>query len=457
MDTIDLLSLPLAIIALALVIYGKIYNWFRKKPQHLTDLRKSTANKAHGIIFGKIGKKVVFSPTADEGSIGLFSASGTGKTSAVGIPTLRSWSGTSYTIDISGDICKNCPDMPYKLVFDPDSLDTTPYNVFGVIDALETAEEQNEALEQLAYLMMPETPGINENARFFLINGRKILTSALIAFYHTGMDFIQICEKIVGSSWNTLFDSIDSTHNDSAIMYINSFLGASDQNTAGCKQSCDDAIKLFAVNARIKKSVRRPSPGRKEIAITPSMIEHYNIFVIVPDPKIDIYSPLLNIITSQVMQYISNRSVTDNSQEILLLLDEFASLQIDSKIVLDALRKYRKRKCRVMLMTQNLADLDLIYGHDTTRAIMANLRFKLLLGGLAEPESQKYFADLIGYRKVTKHSTSKNSHNTTQTVSEEKEYIIDPDKLDKQGKDKLILLHPEGNGYMILQKNYYFS
>jgi type IV secretory pathway TraG/TraD family ATPase VirD4 len=295
----------------------------------------------------------------------------------------------------------------------------------------------------------------SDNAKFFRDNGRKILTASLIAFYGERMDFIEICEKIVGSSWQDLFRAIDGTENEDAIMYINSFMGASEVNTSGCKESCDSAIKLFSTNAKIKRSIHRPI--KKEITIQPKMIEKYNIFVIVDDPKLNLYSPLLNIITSQQMQYISNRQVTDKSQNILLFLDEYASLKLEANTILEALRKYRKRKCRVMLMTQNLADLDILYGKETTRAIMANLRFKVLLGGLGETESQKYFAELIGYKNTTRHSKSSNANTTTHTQSEAKEYVIEPAELDRQGKDTVILIHPENKGYMILKKNYYFK
>lgn len=455
MDLIQEIGIVTLLVALFVLIW--VYVSFKirnSKQRKLKELKKAKEKDAHGIIFGKAGKKVVYSPVQAEGSVGVFAATGAGKTSAVCIVTLRSWTGTSFSIDISGDICKNCPDMPNKLVFEPENLQTMPYNIFGMIDELTNSADKNEALEQLAFLLMPETSNMNDNARFFLVNGRKILTASLIAFYYTGMDFVRICEKIVGSSWQELFREIDNTGNIAGMMYINSFEGASEQNTAGCKQSCDDAIKLFATNTKIKQTVRRPK--KSEISIEPRKIEEYNIFVIVDDPKLTLYSPLLNIVTSQMMQYISNRKISEGSSDILLCLDEFASLHIDAQTILEALRKYRKRKCRIMIMTQNLADFDILYGHAVTRAMLSNMRFKVLLGGLGETESQKYFADLIGYKNARKKSVSKNSKTYTLTESEAKEYIIEPAKLDRMG-DKVVLIHPENDGYMILEKNYYYK
>lgn len=131
-------------------------------------LKKGKQGEAHGIIFGRKGNQLVYSAEDEEGHVGVFSASGTGKTSAIGIPTLRSWQGTSFTIDISGDICRNCPDMPHKLVYEPENPDTIPYNMFGAIDNLKETEDKYEALEQLAFLLMPEAPNMNENAKYFL-------------------------------------------------------------------------------------------------------------------------------------------------------------------------------------------------------------------------------------------------------------------------------------------------
>lgn len=440
------------ILVIVILCLDSYRGWKNKK---LKELKNGSRKKAHGIIFGKKGWKLVYSPEQAEGHVGVFSASGTGKTASIGIPTLRAWKGTTYTIDISGDICKNS-DMPYKLVYAPEKPDTTPYNIFAPIDDLDAIEDKNEALEQLAFLLMPEEVNMNDNARFFLVNGRKILTASLIAFYQKGMDFIEIAEKIVESSWQELFRDIDNTENIDATRYINSFVGANEANTAGCFESCCDSLKLFSTNHKVKRSIRRPKKG--EQAVEPKKIEYNNIFVVVSEDKLSLYAPLMNILTSQIMQYIGTREVQKSSPAILLFLDEYGSLKLDKELILDAVRRFRKRRCRVMVLMQNTVDLNLLYGADATRAILSNIKYKVLLGGLGEPESQQYFASLIGYRNSMKHSTSSNAKQTTHTESEAKEWVIEPAELDRQGKDTVILIaSDEPEGYMKLKKNYYFK
>lgn len=434
------------IIALAFVMLISVSDFIRKCNVR-KDLIKARKSKAKGIIFGKEKSVYVYSPTSQEGHVAVFGGSGLGKTSAILIPTLRSWSGTSFTIDISGDICKNV-EMPNKAIYEPSNVDSVPYNIFGLIDLMDDEADKNEALEQLAIHLMPDSENMSDTTRFFQTEGRKILTASLIAFYHTGEDFIDICERITQNSWKSLFQAIDETGYTKAIQFINSFEGASEQNTAGCKQACDMAVKLFSTNLKIKRNVRRPQEN--EECIMPSSAEKSNVFVVVEDSKLKLYAPLLHILTVQCLEHFSQRN-GQNLHTILLCLDEFASL--GHMEITDALRKLRKKKVRIMLLTQSLADIDLVYGCEERKAMMNNFKFKVVLGA-SDTDTQEYFAKLIGYQKMKKHSVSTNSRQTTRTESEAKEWAIEPAELDRLGNE-LVVLYP--GGYMKIQKNYYYK
>lgn len=431
----------------ALAILG-IWDWIREKPSNKLEVKKTFwESNARGIIFGKKGLVKFYSPTDTESHIFVCGGTGLGKTSSVLIPTLRSWTGTSFTVDISGDICKNV-EIPNMLIYEPDEKRSTPYNIFGAIDRLEDVDEQDEALEQLAFLLMPDRMDMSDATAFFTTEGRKILTSALIAFYHAGMDFISICERIVISSWKNLLYDIDKQGCKKAIQYINSFEGTSEQNTAGCKQSCDMALKLFATNERIKATIRRPKES--EACFEPSKLETNNVFVIIPDAKLKLYSPLLHIITAQSLEFFSLRP-NDAKVPILFCLDEFASM---GKIeITDALRKLRKKHIRIMVLTQSMADIDLIYGKEERMAMMNNFGYKLILG-CSDVDTQEYFSRLIGEATGYKKGISKNGKQVTRSRTEEQERIIPPAKLANLG-DNLVLL--TGSGHLVLKKNYYFK
>ena len=424
-----------------------------KRKQIKNNLKIKNKHKAGGILFGLKSKhsgNVVYSPINDEGHVLCVGGSGMGKTSALLIPTLNSWAnsgGTSLSIDISGDISKNI-NVSNKLVYAPADFDSTPFNIFGHIDRLSTKSEQDKALDMLSLLIMPPVLNASDGEKYYTDNGRKILASSLIAFYHQGKDFIDICCLINELNWRDLLNLIDETEDIQARIYINDFVGAEDRYTGNAKQCCNDAISIFVKDDALKHNIRRPKSN--EIAYEPSKVEAFNCFILIKDEELEYYSKLSSILLSQSLEYFQKRSLNANHQ-ILCCLDEAASLGTIN--ILPALRKFRKRKVRLFVLTQALADLDLTWGNSEKKAMMINFKYKVILE-CSEPEEQIYWTKLIGEELKVRIGTSTSENNHTNSISETKDYIINPSSLANLGKE-LILLYP--GGYRILYKNFYYK
>lgn len=433
--------LLLAVLLLLLCIAVRLFMFVRR----FGGLKVAHKSKAQGIIFGKIWLTpyVIYSPCSAERHVLVLGGSGMGKTSSLLIPTLRAWNDGAFVIDISGDISTNveCAD---KLVFDPESDLTAPYNIFAPIDKMSSAEAQNEALAQIGLLLMPPQLNTNAAAKYFLDGGRKILTAALIAYYHAGMDFCEICKKILSTDYLALFTDIKAK-SSIAQSYIAGFAGNSEQNVAGCKAECDGAIALFAQNYHLCNSVRRPTNG--EIAVTPDRVETHKVFVKIEDTKLELYAPLLSIITAQVLQALTLRP-NNPPDHVLLALDEFASL--GKQAITPALRKLRKKNVRIMILSQALADFDIIYGHDERKAMIANLDYKVILSA-SDTDTQEYFAKLCGKKQTTRRSVTNTG---TITDSECEVPAIEPSRLGNLHPNLLLICT---GGYLILRKNYYFK
>ena len=393
--------------------------------------------QAKGILFGKKFGLLAYSPEQDEGHILVLGPSGTGKTSALLIPTLRSWQGTALVVDISGDISANV-NTPNKIVFDPTSESCIPYDVFASINAVADETERQERLEQLAYLLLPDKANDSEAGIFFCKNGRKMITAALICYYGMGWGFVEICEFFLGHDWRSLLNDIAKQQNLIANMFISSFAGASEQNTAGCKQAADDALKLFATNDKIKNALRKVPSYEK--AISPATLETSSVYIYIPDEKLKIYGDLLRIITAQSMEYFSSRP-TENKQTILFCLDEFASF---GKLqIVESLRKLRKRRIRILVLTQSVSDVDMIYGKDERKAMLGNFKFTVILG-CKDTETQEYFSKMIG----EKHSLLAIDPN------QKPQLIIKPADLAHLEQDLFVICD---DGAIRLRKNFYFK
>lgn len=434
------------------------------------------STRAYGINFGWNNRGLVYTPTEEEGHVIVFGGSGLGKTSALLIPSIAMWanSGTSLIVDIAGDIEKVCSytnsidtfcrrwELSRQLIFRPGDSSTSYYNVFAEIDQINDADTRNIQLEKLAYILMPTDIHANSTTEFFTSEGRKILIASLIAFYSEGRtqhffknDFCDICKIIFENDWKSLFQKIDDVGNSKASSFLNSFLGTNEANNAGCKQAVDKAIQLFATNKTIQECVRRP--GRfdsfRPYPMSTLTLEYNNNLVCIADEDLPLYAPLLHLITAQALDHCSRRtSVQIKKTPILLAFDEFVSLgHLD---IVDGLRKLRKKNVRIMVLTQSLADIDDVYGASARRVMMNNFRYTVVLGA-NDTDTQEYLARMVGQHMVQRRSvTTDNNHHRSETVSDSKEFIVDPEEFRQLG-DHLLLIHP--GGLLKLQKNYYYK
>ena len=199
--TINLYLMMVTVILLSVLV---LVVCVKERSKHISsilkksDIRYKPKGQARGIVFGKRFGLRAYSPEQDEGHILVLGPSGTGKTSALLIPTLRSWQGTALVVDISGDIAANVH-TENKIVYDPTSEDCIPYDVFASINAVDDDTERQERLEQLAYLLLPDKANDSEAGIFFTKNGRKMITAALICYYGMGWGFVKICEHFLGN------------------------------------------------------------------------------------------------------------------------------------------------------------------------------------------------------------------------------------------------------------------
>ncbi len=444
------LLLLVAVAAMAALYWGKpLADYLRRKKA--SGLKRGSWDTASGYIFGKnMFGRVVYAPTDQDGKhLFCLGGTGSGKTSAVLIPTLLHFDGNFLAVDISGDISA-AANRPGSLIFAPCKAKTSLYNVFGMIDALDgDAQAQREALEKLAFLLMPDIPGSSDASLFFNTEGRKILTAAFTAYYYAGDDFTDICRKIIASSCQDLFRDIDAQGNEVASMLIRSFRGASETNTAGCKQAADAAVKIFALNDHLRNSMRRPD-GR-EPSITPATLEKHSVFLQIPENMLDVYAPVLRIVVSQHLAYFASRPL-GSSAPILLALDEFPSLAIDATAIVGALQRFRKRNVSILVVAQSMASLDRIYGSITRKDMLNNFLYKVVLGA-GDADTQGEIAKMIGHKKEKQATRTSGRGAASITEREELVWAVEPDELGRL-IDQLILIHP--SGFERLRKTPYY-
>lgn len=400
----------------------------------------SKEREAHGFIFGTKGQKKVFLPETSEGHISVFGGSGKGKTAALLIPSLRSWCGSFFVIDISGDISRNV-ECDNKVILAPDNpAESSIYNIFHLIDSIGNVDEQREKIEQLVNIVIDKKPNASDATIYFTDTARKIFRASMVAFYSIGWDFIQICRQVYFTSYTELWKQIELTEHERAIGYIESLRGESDKNLSGAKSHLDEKIRIFADNPKMAKILRRPVFDG-EASIYPAKLEDMQLFLKIPDKKQDYYSPFMRIISGQIMEYISGREYNkDKDKRILVALDEFAS--IGHFEVLSPFRKFRKNGANICILTQSLADIDLVYSEKERRVILDNSGYIVVLSA-NDSSTRQYFSELVGREP-----------NFDKRGNEKRDFAVQPEKW-KEFENHLIVIH--AGGYVRLKKNFYFN
>ena len=419
---------------------------------------KETKDAPTGFVFGLVDswqdrlvhrKRYVYKPFGNEGHVAIFGGSGTGKTSALLIPSLRAYPGPFFTIDISGDIERNvhCDD---KFILAPElGEESATINVMAEIDAAEDDDERQEEMHQLSNRLIPVMEKDSEAEQFFCRTARDIFLAAMMVFYELGLDFCQICIEVYAMSFTELYEYVEKSKNVDALAHIKSLKTANEKNVSGAKATLDEHIRLFAQSRKVQAVLSRPEEGRVEVRC--SDLEDKHIFLIVPDAKQEYYAPFQQLVVEQFMAYISRRTfVPDKDKRILFALDEFASLRLQLR---QPMQKYRKQGCDIVLLTQSLADIDYMYGEGQRRIIMDNVWWTVVLSAW-DTETRNYFSELVGKEDQKKESSTSGDRGGSTTSSYEQQYAIHP-TVWRTLKNKLVVIHR--GGYIHLANNYYYK
>lgn len=437
-----ILIITMVVVAIIRLSWQLIITLYRSR-LHLAKL-----DDAEGVILGKYGRLRLFSPTKAESHIAVLGSSGSGKTTCIGIPTLRRWRGNFFAIDISGDITDALISTVPAIIYSPletHRLATTCYDPFFEIDKIDNKNDRDIALCNIAHYLIRETPGKHDAGAWYDARGRDILKAALLAFYDNGDDFGTIAKKVVNNDYTTLFQMIDDCANPDASAYLNKFQELRPQDIGGCFESAMSALLPFA-NPMLDSWIGRSSETSRP-SFGPSTLEEYNIIFKLPDHLREQFAPLMELIVNQLFAYFSARDLTAK-KKILFFLDEFASFpNID---IAPALQKFRKRGVRIMLLFQSLAQLDRNYGQSTRQEIMDNVGITAICK-LENVETQEYFSRKAGSKVISKVSRSSSGATTTTT---DRDRAIYPETFARLRKSLIIF---SGGRYIFALKAFDFQ
>lgn len=335
-----------------------------------------------GIVFGKIGKKLITKPPAVEGHSLIVGGTGTGKSRGVVIPTLLKWEGSALVMDIKGELSKITSERRAKygkvFIFNPEGEG----DCYDPIKSCNTVDQAQDLARTL--IPLPET-----GDPFWSQSAQAILSAFVFEGAIMGYKLTDIAEKLCTAPITELIDHCRN-HELREVRILASVTYDSHEKTlSGIMGELKSKLITIATDPNIRKATQRAD-------WTPEMLEHgATIYLKVSEHLLEQYKDLWTVIISQILKYLSKREERKDPP-ILIALDEMPRL---SKIngLTNALATLRSRNVHIMGVIQSMAQLDSIYGKDQRKVIADNCRFKLILSA-TDPETQKYFSDLAGQK-----------------------------------------------------------
>ena len=352
--------------------------------------------KPEGFTFGKQGANYIRKAITMDGHILTIGGAGSGKSSCVAIPSLISWESRVFAVDIKGELsAKTGYKRPNIKVFNPMSSDSDGYNPYYLL-----AKSRNPVQDarEITLAIIPTPANVKEP--FWIESAQNIFTGAILHFFGQGYTFPQTINAVQSTPIETLISAIHSSPTPDAKYFVNQLVGMDLKTLAGIFSELSNKIMPFATDPDIKTCLA------KRNCITPEDIERgHDIYLNIPEDKIEQWKGLLTLIINQFLKHFERRPDTD-AIPVLFLLDEFKRLgKIET--VINGLATLRSKKVTICILTQSLADLDVIYTADQRKVIADNCQYKAILNA-TDADTQDYFSRLVGTYDKAKFSKSSN-------------------------------------------------
>jgi type IV secretion system protein VirD4 len=433
----------------------------------------------HGLFFGTRGNKYVIKPEDMDGHVLVCGTPGSGKSSCVAIPTLRSWKGSVFAVDIKGELYANTKAQRKNIkLFSPQDKDNAySYDPFVFLNQSNNPVQEARAIAQA---IIPLSPDSKEP--FWVESAQIILTGAILHFHHEKKTFIQTLKTIQMFSPKELIKMVSGSSVEKAVLCVKSFAEIDGKVLAGIATEISRGIVAIVTDDDIVTALTHEE--NKE-TITPADLEKgIDIYIKIPEHLLRQWKNLLTLMTNQFISFFERRiesvvnstaphsgvasrlsgqvefSVCDN-RPILFLLDEFPRL---GKIpaITDALATLRSKKITICLIVQSLAQLDMIYGHDTRKVIADTCAYKAILSA-SDADTQEYFSKLVGtYEKTLGGGSQGFDPYLGASTGHSKSYSEGNDKRIIKSEEfatlrEIILLYPLPHNFCRVRKRPYYE
>jgi len=397
-----ILELPIV-----LFFYPRILKYFKEKSENIVEdkflrgtqildeknyitlLNKETAAEKQPLTFGdiKIPRKV------ENRHFLLIGRPGTGKTQTINqiIEKLRQRGEKAIIYDVKGDYLSYFYDSKTDYIFNPLDSRSCGWNLFNEI---ETAAD----VDSIATSLIPPSVG---DGKFWVDAARDVFSAILHYLIKTQQTTMSDLFIHVSYSEAQLLELMQSAvENDNleiakrALAYLQGF-------SQGSKVASD----VLSTMRQYTNSFYYVKHLENNFSIKKWLNEDESSFLFVTNYSNikDTLKPILSLLIDIAMKHILSMS-EDIDRRRFIFLDEFASLQYLTSIV-NALEQSRSKGGSIWLATQDISQIQKLYGKETADTITNNAN-TILSFAVVDPNTQKFLSEVFGEKEYVESSES---------------------------------------------------
>ena len=439
---------------------------FEGKPEPYYSTKKQSAmypevpqqliagSKPSGIVLGKYRGKYVCRPVEQDGHYLIIGGSGSGKSSALIIPTLLINNGVpAFVLDIKGELSRLAKKKGDARVhiFNPNDRRSYGYDPFYNLKKESTEQEILETMQMVTFSLISLSANVKDP--FWKISARNMLCGLMIYHYKRGKyNLVDIMDAILGQPIKASIQEVmtGSEPTTAEYRYLVAFSDLADETISGIYAEMASNIIVFANDQDIRYALKHNS-----LKCSPVDLENGNsIYVVIREDKLTAYNQVLQLIINQTLNALERRP--EKSEPILFLIDELPRILSAGKIerLLDASRTLRSRNVRLILATQSVEALMTVYSENEVVDLISNCNYKIVLDASSQ-KTQHMIREWCGkYRELKKTWNGAGTKQKTGVSFEEKPIVEESDLMTLAQTGEVILICPYG--YFRIQKTPYY-
>ena len=375
--------------------------------------------KDAGVSFGCADKSdqahYIGMPQGADGNIIIIGGNGSGKSSGIMKPTLRTWTGAICATDVKGELSTQYERFAEQalqsgsaarpaIIFDPAQVGSIGYDPFWWVSQDDPANLYSNIMD-MAQTIIPKLP--NDIQPFWAESEQSAFAAALCYYSRLGLDFGECLCNLLSVSLSTFCEKVKNSNNTLANMLLGQISEMKPETLANIDRGLRNKLLPLAADPYLSRAFCRKREDAKYF--TWEDMERFNVFLKIPPDKISQWGCAVNLMYAQLIRFLERRPEQysadgKNNLQTLLLLDEFPRLgKLD--VIVDAIPTLRSKNVNFCLAIQSIAQLDRLYGEYGRRIICDNCQYQAILRA-NDAETQDYLCRLIGTTEVLQENVS---------------------------------------------------